>query len=69
MDKEKEKILDVLNDWFGVDTPDGTYTYMLTRCKEAFSVGTMTLDDFVEISEEDINDLADYIVKNIRKEG
>jgi hypothetical protein len=36
---------------------DGTYLYHLTRCKEAFNVGTMTLDDFVEIDEELVDEI------------
>lgn len=41
-----------LNSLLGHDGVDGTYYYCLTRVKEAFHVGTMTLDDFVEINEE-----------------
>ena len=37
--------------------------YYLTRVKEAFSIGTMTLDDFVEFTENDIDDLVDYLTK------
>ena len=38
-------------------------SYYLTRVKEAFSIGTMTLDDFVEFTESDIDDLIDCLTK------
>lgn len=41
-----------LNRLLGHDGVDGTYYYCLTRVKEAFHVGTMTLDDFVEVDEQ-----------------
>lgn len=56
----KEKIAGVLgltDEW-----EDGTYLYHLTRVKSAFGVGTMTLDDFVEID----NDLVDEVYDAIR---
>ena len=37
--------------------------YYLTRVKEAFSIGTMTLDDFVEFTENDIDDLIYCLTK------
>ena len=41
-----------------------SYHFELTRVKEAFEVGTMSLDDFQEWTEENVDDLADYIKKN-----
>lgn len=41
------------------------YTYELTRVKEAYELGTMTLDDFVEWDEEQVDDLVSYIVNNV----
>lgn len=41
-----------------------SYHFELTRVKEAFEVGTMGLDDFQEWTEEDVNDLVEYIKKN-----
>ncbi|PLR99540.1 hypothetical protein [Bacillus sp. T33-2] len=55
----KEKIAGVLgltDEW-----EDGTYLYNLTRVKEAFNVGTMTLDDFVEIDEELVEEIFEAI--------
>lgn len=62
---DKDKLISVLNDFFGMDGKDGTYAYWLTRVKEAFAVGTMNLDDFVEFNEETINDLADHIISKM----
>ena len=57
---QREKLIETLNNYFCVGDSD---TYICTRDKSAFSVGTMSLDDFQEISEENIVDLADYILK------
>lgn len=42
-----------------------TYVYNLTRDKQAFEVGTMTVDDFEEWNEEDVEGLADSIVDKL----
>ena len=60
---DKEKLVEKLFDYFCFNTKDGTYIYNLTRVKEAFHVGTMTLDDFEEIDEEFIYELADFILE------
>lgn len=49
---EEQQLRDKINSIIGHDGVDGTYIYCLTRVKEAFYVGTMTLDDFVEVDEE-----------------
>ena len=54
----KEKLVSILAHYFQIGD---SYTYELTRVKEAFEIGTMSLDDFVEWNEDNINDLADYI--------
>lgn len=41
-----------------------SYHFELTRVKEAFEVGTMGFDDFQEWTEENVDDLVDYIKKN-----
>jgi hypothetical protein len=61
MEMTKENLVEVLTDYFGLNNVDGTYTYELTRVKEAFSVGTMTMDDFEEFDEEQIEDLANHL--------
>ena len=34
------------------------------RVKEAFEIGTMTFDDFVEFDDETTSDLADFLLSN-----
>jgi hypothetical protein len=64
----KENIIKILEDFFGMNTPDGTYAHWLTRCKSAYSVGTITLDDFEEFDEETIDNLVEELVEKL-KEG
>ena len=40
-----------------------SYSYNLTRVKEAFAIGTVSLDDFVEFDEEFIDDIVEYLIK------
>ncbi|HEY8803984.1 MAG TPA: hypothetical protein VIM42_02560 [Clostridium sp.] len=61
----REQIAQKLNEFFDMDSKDGTYVYNLTRVKEAFGFGTMTTDDFEEIDSNFIYELADYILDNI----
>ena len=58
-----ERLKDVLMNYF--DITRDTYAYNLTRDKKAFSVGTMTFDDFEEFNEETIDDIVKYIKENI----
>lgn len=50
------KVLGLTDEW-----KDGTYLYHLTRVKEAFHVGTMSLDDFVEVDEELVDEIFEAI--------
>ena len=66
MDKEMlhreqkiELMQNILNEYF--DIPNDTYAYNLTRVKEAFSVGTMSLEDFEEFNEETTRDIAEFL--------
>lgn len=61
MEMTMENLINVLTDYFGTHKQEGSYTYELTRVKEAFSVGTMTMDDFEEWDGENIDDLATYL--------
>ena len=38
-----------------------SYFYVLTRDKSAFDYGTMSFDDFKEFSEEQIDDIIDFL--------
>lgn len=60
---DKEKLIELLNEYFNISD---TSAYWLTRVKEAFSYGTVTLDDFVEFDDETVEDLAEYIIKNYK---
>lgn len=57
---DKTKLKEKLIEYFDIGDSSA---YYLTRVKESFSVGTMTLDDFVEFTENDIDDLVDYLTK------
>ena len=61
-DVSRDELFARLVDFFSLDD---TYWYHLTRVKEGFAVGTVTLDDFVEIDEDTVNDLVDFL----RSEG
>jgi len=64
----RDQIAQKLYDYFCFNTKDGTYIYNLTRIKEAFNIGTMTLDDFEEIDDDFIYDLAEFILNIMSKE-
>ena len=57
------RLKDVLMDYFDIN--NDTYAYNLTRDKGAFSIGTMTFDDFEEFSEETIDDIVEYIRRSL----
>lgn len=38
-----------------------SYFYVLTRDKSAFGYGTMSFDDFIEFSEEQVDDIVDFL--------
>ncbi|STO12759.1 Uncharacterised protein [[Flavobacterium] thermophilum] len=63
MNDKLQQIRNILASHFGLtdECEDGTYLYHLTRSKEAFSYGTMTLDDFVEVDEEFLNEVFEGI--------
>lgn len=58
---DREKLKDILMQYFDIGD---SYTYNLTRVKEGFVVGTVTIDDFEELSEEIIDDIVGYILDN-----
>ena len=57
----EEKLMQILADYFELND---TYAYNLTRDKRAFSVGTVTIDDFEEFNMDVIADIADFLIKN-----
>lgn len=64
----EDKLQEALKEHLGFNLPDGTYLYNLLRDKSAFGVGTMTMDDFVEVDLTFVDDLVEEIIKVI-KEG
>ena len=61
-DKERYALVNKLAEHFGFNGVDGSYTYILTRDKEAFGYGTMSMDDFQEMNEDDLYELADFLL-------
>lgn len=59
MSSLKEKIAEAISKHVSIED---TYTYELTRTKSAFEVGTMSLEDFEEWTDENVEDLAETIV-------
>lgn len=60
--KERDELVAKLAEHFGFNGIDGTYTYILTRDKAAFGYGTMKLNDFQEMNEDDLYELADFLL-------
>lgn len=58
----KDKLKDLLMEYFSIGD---SYSYNLTRVKSAFAVGTVSLEDFEEFDEEFIDDIVEYIMKNM----
>ena len=57
----RERLIQLLSRYFDIGD---SYTYNLTRVKSAFDVGTVGLDDFEEYTEDDVANLADYLLDN-----
>lgn len=45
------------------DYKDGTYLHHLTRCKSAYGAGTMSLDDFVEVEYDFLEEILGDLMK------
>lgn len=58
-----QKLWSELEELLGYTGKDGTYLHWLTRSKEGYSYNTVTIDDFVPVSEDDdlMNDLIEFI--------
>lgn len=59
---QREALMQALSKFF---TIGDSYTYELNRVKEAFYIGTMTLDDFEEWNEDNVSELCDYLMKKL----
>ena len=65
--EEKRNLLfRYFSQWAGIGD---SYIYDLTRVKEVFSIGTVSLDDFVEWDEERIGTLVDEFMQWLAQEG
>ncbi len=62
---EIEKLRQLLTEYFNIGD---SYAYWLTRVKEAFAYGTVTLDDFEEFTEESVDDIIEFIQKKMEGE-
>ena len=62
--KSIDLLTDILKGYF--DIPNDTYAYNLIRVKSAFNVGTMSLDDFEEFTEETVDDIVQYIIDELK---
>ena len=65
MKMDCEILKEILMNYFDIN--GDTYAYNLTRVKSAFEIGTMTLDDFQEFTEETIDDMVAYIKEAMSK--
>lgn len=61
MNETRERLIQLLSQYFDIGD---SYTYNLTRDKAGFAVGTVDLDDFEEYAEDNVADLADYLLDN-----
>ena len=59
---EEEQLKEILMSYFGIGDSD---TYQSTIAKEAFYISTMTLDDFVEWYEDQVDNLIKYIKNKV----
>ena len=59
---QRDAVMQALSKYFSIGD---SYTYELTRVKEAFHVGTMLFDDFEEWNEDNVSDLCDYLMKEL----
>lgn len=62
---ELDKLRQLLTEYFNIGD---SYAHWLTRVKEAFAYGTVTLDDFEEFTEESIDDIIEFIQKKMEGE-
>ena len=58
----REKLAELLADFFGIGSPDGSNHYTLGRDKEAFGLGTMGLDDFEEYDEDTVAEIVEHLI-------
>lgn len=57
----RERLIELLSRYF---TIGDSYAYNLTRVKESFAVGTVSLEDFEEFDENVVGDIADHLLEH-----
>ena len=57
---DKDKLTDLLREYFGVTDNKKNYYYELQRTKSAL-YNTVTIDDFQEFNDNTIEEIVDYI--------
>ena len=57
----REKLIEILSRYFQIGD---SYAYNLMRDKEAFAVGTMSLEDFEEFDDFTVADIVDNLLEN-----
>ena len=60
IEQKREMLMEYFSKWAEVGD---SYIYDLIRVKEAFIIGTMSFDDFVEWDEERIGELVDEFLE------
>ena len=60
----RDKLTEIISSYFSIGD---SYTYELTRVKEGFGIGTITIDDFVEWDADNVSDIVDYTLERLFK--
>ena len=60
----RDKLTEIISSYFNIGD---SYTYELTRVKEGFGIGTITIDDFVEWDADNVSDIVDYTLERLFK--
>lgn len=63
-DNFRDKLTEIISSYFSIGD---SYTYELTRVKEGFGIGTITIDDFVEWDADNVSDIVDYTLERLFK--
>ena len=60
----RDKLTEIISSYFSIGD---SYTYELTRVKEGFGIGAITIDDFVEWDADNVSDIIDYTLERLFK--
>ena len=58
-----DKVMDLVSRHLGFENASGTDWHILTRCKSSREIGTMTIDDFEEVNDDQVAELADLFLE------